>query len=214
MENTQKTQAARWNAQKTQTVVGLGLLTAIVIVLQALAVGIRFGVFNITLVLVPIIVGAALYGWKAGAWLGFVFGVVVLFTDAGAFLAINIPGTIITCILKGTLAGLCVGLVYSAIAKKNRTAAVITSAFTAPIVNTGVFLLGCSVFFLDTLKEWGAGAGFDNVGVYMVTAFVGLNFVVELAINLVLSSAIVMIVNLAKGKIQKKKDNGKPNIDI
>ena len=60
MENTQKTQAARWNAQKTQTVVGLGLLTAIVIVLQALAVGIRFGVFNITLVHVPIIVGAAL----------------------------------------------------------------------------------------------------------------------------------------------------------
>ena len=142
MENTQKTQTARWNAQKTQTVVGLGLLTAIVIVLQALAVGIRFGVFNITLVLVPIIVGAALYGWKAGAWLGFVFGVVVLFTDAGAFLAINIPGTIVTCILKGALAGLCVGLIYSAIAKKNKTVAVITSAFTAPNVNTGVFQLG------------------------------------------------------------------------
>ena len=69
MENTQKTQAARSTAQKTQTVVGLGLLTAIVIVLQALAVGIRVGVFNITLVLVPIIVGAALYGGKAGAWL-------------------------------------------------------------------------------------------------------------------------------------------------
>ena len=81
-------------------------------------------------------------------------------------------------------------------------------------MNTGVFLLGCSVFFLDTLKEWGAGAGFDNVWVYMVTAFVGLNFVVELAINLVLSSAIVMIVNLAKGKIRKNKDNGKQNIDI
>lgn len=203
----EKTQKARWNAQKTQTVVGLGLLTAIVIVLQAFALGIRFGPFSITLVLVPIIVGAALYGWKAGAWLGFVFGVVVLATgDAAAFLAINIPGAIATCILKGTLAGLCVGLVYSALEKKNRTAAVITSAFTAPVVNTGVFLLGCSVFFLDTLKEWGAGAGFDNVWVYMVTAFVGLNFVVELAINLVLSSAIVMIVNLAKGNIKKKKD--------
>ena len=78
----------------------MGLLTAIVVVLQAMAIAIRFGVFNITLVLVPIVVGAALYGWKAGAWLGFVFGVVVLFTDAGAFLAINIPGTIITVLLK------------------------------------------------------------------------------------------------------------------
>ena len=88
---------------------GIGLLTAIVVVLQAMAVAIRFGVFNITLVLVPIVVGAALYGWKAGAWLGFVFGVVVLFTDAGAFLAVNVPGTIITCILKGALAGAAAG---------------------------------------------------------------------------------------------------------
>ena len=65
--------------ENSKKIVGLGLLTAIVIVLQALAISIRFGVFNITLVLVPIIVGAALYGYKAGAWLGGVFGVVVLF---------------------------------------------------------------------------------------------------------------------------------------
>ena len=63
----------------TKTIVGVGLLTAIVVVLQALAVFIRpSGIFNISLVLVPIVVGAALYGWKAGAWLGLVFGVIVL----------------------------------------------------------------------------------------------------------------------------------------
>ena len=178
----------------TKALVGLGLLTAIVVVLQAMAIGIRFGVFTITLVLVPIVVGAALYGWKAGAWLGFVFGVVVLFTDAGAFLAVNVPGTIITCILKGTLAGLCAGAVYGLIKKKNKIAAVITAGVVSPVVNTGVFLLGCVLFFMDTIKEWAAGAGFENAGTYMVTAFVGLNFVVELAINLVLSSAIVTII--------------------
>ncbi len=178
----------------TKALVGLGLLTAIVVVLQAMAIGIRFGVFTITLVLVPIVVGAALYGWKAGAWLGFVFGVVVLFTDAGAFLAVNVPGTIITCILKGTLAGLCAGAVYGLIKKKNKIAAVIAAGVVSPVVNTGVFLLGCVLFFMDTIKEWAAGAGFENAGTYMVTAFVGLNFVVELAINLVLSSAIVTII--------------------
>lgn len=181
-------------------IVGLGLLTAIVVVLQSLAIGIRFGVFNITLVLVPIIVGAALYGWKAGAWLGFVFGVVVLFTDAGAFLAVNIPGTIITCILKGTLAGLAAGLVYSLVSKKNNVAAVIAAGIVSPVVNTGIFLLGCVVFFLDTIKEWAAGA---DVFTFMLTSFVGLNFVVELAINLVLSSAIVVIVNLGKKTFNK-----------
>ncbi len=176
------------------TLVGLGLLTAIVVVLQAMAISIRFGVFAITLTLVPIIVGAALYGWQAGAWLGFVFGVVVLFTDAGAFLAVNVPGTIITCILKGTLAGAAAGIVYDIISSRNRLVGVIAAGIASPVVNTGVFLLGCMLFFMDTIKEWAAGAGFENAGAYMVTAFVGLNFVVEMVINLALSSAIVAII--------------------
>ena len=184
-------------------VVVLGLLTAIVIVLQALAIGIRFGVFNITLVLVPIVVGAALYGWKAGAWLGAVFGVVVLLTDAGAFLAINVPGTIITCVLKGALAGLAAGFVYKLLENKNKWVAVISAAVVAPVVNTGVFLLGCCVFFLETIRAWGEGAGFDNVGTYMIVGFVGINFLVEMGINLVLSSAIVRIVDLGKRKLAR-----------
>ena len=89
---------------KTVKIVGTGLLMAIVVVLQALVSGIRFGTFSITLTLVPIIIGAALFGPLAGALLGTVFGVVVLITDAGAFMAISIPGTIIVCILKGALA--------------------------------------------------------------------------------------------------------------
>lgn len=187
----------------TKAIVGLGLMTALIVVLQGLALGIRFSVFNITLCLVPIVVGAALFGWKAGAWLGFVFGVMVLATDAGAFLAVNVPGTIITCILKGTLAGLCAGAVYRLISKKNKIAAVITAGIVSPVVNTGVFLLGCVLFFMDTIKEWAAGAGFENVGTYMVTAFVGLNFVVELAINLVLSSAIVAIIEYGVKSIKE-----------
>lgn len=181
-----------------RSLVGIGVLTAIVIVLQGLASSIRFGTFSITLVLVPIIVGAAVYGWKAGAWLGFVFGVMVLLTDAGAFLAINVPGTIITCILKGMLAGLAAGAVYRLIEPKSQTTAVVTAGVVCPVVNTGVFLIGCLLFFLKTVKEWGAGAGYDNVGAYFLFGFVGLNFVVELAINLVLSTAIVRILNIIK----------------
>lgn len=182
---------------KTKTIVGVGLLTAIVVVLQALAIGIRFGVFNITLVLIPIIVGVALYGQWVGTWLGFVFGLVVLFTDAGAFLAINVPGTIITCILKGMLAGLVAGFVYNAL-KKNTLTAVIGAGVVAPVVNTGLFLIGCRLFFYDTIKMWAEGAGFANAGVYMITAFVGINFLVELLINLVLSTVIVRLIEIGK----------------
>lgn len=183
---------------KTKTIVGVGLLTAIVAVLQAMAIGIRFGVFNITLVLIPIIVGVALYGYLAGAWLGLVFGIIVLATDAGAFLAISVPGTIVTCILKGVLAGLLAGVVYKALEKKNALLAVIAAGATAPVVNTGIFLLGCRLFFYDTIKVWAEGAGFSNAGLYMITAFVGINFLVELVINLVLSAVIVRIIAIGK----------------
>ena len=183
---------------KTKTLVGIGLLTAVVVVLQALALGIRLGIFNITLVLVPIIVGVALYGYAAGIWLGAVFGLIVLFTDAGVFMAINIPGTIITCILKGVLAGFLAGIAYKSLEQKNTLMAVIVAGIVAPVVNTGTFLIGSRLFFYDTIKEWAAGAGFANAGVYMLTAFVGLNFLVELAINLILSTVIVRIIQIGR----------------
>ena len=52
---------------KTQKVVGMGLFTAIIVALQMLASAIKFGPFSITLVLAPIVIGAALYGIGAGA---------------------------------------------------------------------------------------------------------------------------------------------------
>lgn len=182
-----------------KTIAGLGLLTAIVIVLQMLGSFIRFGAFSITLVLVPLVVGASLYGAASGAWLGFVFGMVVLLSgDAAAFMAVNAFGTIVTVLVKGTLAGLCAGLVYKALEKKNSFLATFAAAATCPIVNTGVFLIGCLLFFMDTVAAWGAAAGFSSVGSYMLVGFVGINFVLELLTNLLLSSTIVRIISLGK----------------
>ena len=103
---------------KTKKIVGIGLFTAIVLVLQFLGGGIKFGMFSISLVLLPIVVGAAVYGWQAGAWLGFTFGVAVLLSgDAAAFLAVDVIGTILTVLVKGTAAGLGSGLVYKLVLK-------------------------------------------------------------------------------------------------
>lgn len=184
--------------EKTLMLAVMGVLTAIVIVLQAMAIGIRFGTFSITLVLVPIVVGAAMYGWKAGAWLGLVFGAVVLMTDAGAFLAVSVPGTVVTCILKGVLAGAAAAAVYKLLENKNRWAAILAAAIVCPVVNTGVFLLGCLIFFYDTISEWAAGAGFANVGAYLIVGFVGLNFLVEMLINICLSTVIVRVLSIVK----------------
>ena len=201
MENTKNT--SQWNAKKTMAVVVMGLLTAIVVVLQIFASGVNIGgVANITLVLAPTIVGAALYGWKAGAWLGAVFSAVVLISGQAAFfMAMSIPGTIITVLVKGTLAGIAGGLIYKLVEKKNRTAAVVAAGIITPVVNTGIYILGCLVFFKDFLQ---AGVEADGRGLfaYIIFVMVGLNFVVELAINLVLSSAMVLILDLAQKKLR------------
>lgn len=201
MEN-EKIMSPKGKRITTQTIVGIGLLTAIVVVLQFVSMGLRFSAFSITLTLVPIVVGAALYGWKAGAWLGFVFGVAVLLTgDANAFLTVNVPGTIITVLVKGALSGLCAGAVYRLVSRKNQIVAVLLASITAPVVNTGVFLIGCMVFFLDTVKEWANGT---NLAAYMLVGFVGLNFLIELGTNLVLNPAIVTIINVGRKSIAKK----------
>ena len=104
---------------RTKKIATLGILTAVVIVLQLMGSFIRFGQFSISLVLIPIVVGAALYGPLAGAWLGFVFSLVVLLSgDAASFLAVNVFGTILTVIAKGTIAGYFSGLVYKIFANK------------------------------------------------------------------------------------------------
>ena len=183
----------------TKTLAGLGRMTAIVIVLQLVGGAIRFGTFSISLVLLPIVVGAALYGAGAGAWLGFVFGAAVLFSgDAAAFLAVNAPGAVILCLAKGTLAGLCAGLVYKLAEKKSKILGTALAAVTAPVVNTGIFLLGCWAFFLDTVKGWAAAAGVENVGMYMLVGFVGINFVIELAVNVLLCPVVVRVVDAGK----------------
>lgn len=189
-------ESKRFNTRK---LTGLALLTAVVVILQFLGAFIRFGPFSISLVLIPIVVGAALYGVLAGAWLGFVFGLVVLLSgDAAAFLVISPIGTVLVVLLKGALAGLCAGAVYKALSKVNETVAVIVAAIVAPVVNTGIFLLGCLTFFLPTVTEWGQAMGFESVGKYMILGLVGGNFLFELLFNVILSPVIVRLIRLGK----------------
>lgn len=183
----------------TRTLAGVAIFTAIVVILQFIGSAIRLGPFSVSLVLVPIVIGAALYGIEAGVWLGFVFGIVVLLSgDAAAFLAVNAPGTIITCTVKGMAAGLLSGSVYALLSHKSDTLGVVSAAIAAPVCNTGVFLLFCRVFFMDTINAWAHGAGIENAGVYMLTAFVGVNFLLELVINIILAPVIVRLIRTAR----------------
>ena len=183
---------------KTQRLTGLALMTGIIIVLQIVASFIKFGPFTITLALAPIIIGAALYGAGAGACLGGVFGVVVFIAcvagwDMGGNILFTARPlvTLILCVVKGALAGLAAGAVYRALAQRSPMAGSILAGIMCPVVNTGIFCLGLAGFYYDTLVAWAGGTALVY---YVITVLVGLNFLLEMAINLVLSSVIVRVV--------------------
>lgn len=190
-------------SEKTRRLTGLALLTAIVAVLQVVASFIKFGPFTITLALAPILIGAALYGPKAGAYLGGVFGLVVLIAcilgwDPGGSTLWNANPflTACICLVKGIAAGAAAGAVYRAVVGGSRAhgrmmTGSIVAGIVSPLVNTGLFVLALTLLFHDILVTWAAGS---ELIYYIVFVLTGINFVLELVLNLVLSTVIVRVV--------------------
>lgn len=177
------------------------MLTAVVVVLALLGTAIRFGTFNVNLALVPIVIGAALLGVWYGAWFGLVNAMVILLSgDAGPFIAINAFGAVVTVVAKGVLAGLCSGLVYRAMQKHNQYAAVLLAALVCPAVNTGVFLIGCRLFFWDTLALWSQGTNAQSTFSYVIVFLIGVNFLLEIAINVILAPVIARLLGFSEDK--------------
>ena len=184
-----------------QKLVFTAVMTAIVVILQLVAILSRvvLPVFAINLVLIPIVIGAAIGGVKVGAWLGFISGVAVLISgDASAFLTVDIFGTIVVVLLKGTVSGIAAAGAFKLVEKKNKYLAVLAAAVACPLANTGIFILGCFIFFMDTVREWGSALGFENAFAYIILGMVGINFVIELVLNLVLSPAAVRLLDIKK----------------
>ena len=181
--------------KKIKQMVGISLLIAVMFVLQFLAsvFPIKIGPVSLSLVLIPIVLGAATYGVAAGGILGGAFGVMTYIfcvngMDGGGHMVFQ--ASPILCFLvvmaKGILCGMASGAVYYVLHKKNGYIAMLCAAIICPIVNTGVFLTGMFLFFMDVLKLWAGGS--DVVG-YVLSGLILLNFLPELAINIAFSPA-------------------------
>ena len=72
------------------------------------------------------------------------------------------------------------------------------AAIVCPLTNTGVFLIGCLVFFMDTVAMWGEGLGYANTAEYVFLGLVGGNFLFELVTNIVLSPVVVKLLDFGK----------------
>lgn len=167
----------------------LAILTAIVIVLQlvfAPMIGAATGL-SPALVLIPIVIGVATCGLGGGAWLGAVFALIVMFDPTTVpFIQHNLLLTILLVFLKGVGSALIAGLVFKLFSKKNKYLAITLAAIVAPVFNTGIFVLGSLLFFVEI----------TGVEIYML--FISLNFVVETVINAAFVPAIYHILSIVK----------------
>lgn len=187
----------------TRKLTTLAIFTALIVILQLISALLTRFVpalpVSITLTLVPIVVGAALYGVGAGAYLGGVFGVVVMLfcitaLDAGGAMLWNANPLMcaLVCLVKGIAAGAVAALVYRALCGKNKTAAAVAAGVCAPTVNTLLFIIAVFLFFRETLTLW---AGGKDLLTYAILGLAGINYLLELAVNLVLAPVIVRIIN-------------------
>lgn len=179
---------------KIKRMAGIALLMAMILVMQFIGGMIPpVGGFSISLVLIPIVLGSAIFGPRAGGLLGGAFGVVVVInciTGADPGGAMVFQANPILCILvvlgKGILAGLASGAAYAALKGVNSYLAMVVAAIVCPVVNTGTFVVCMYLFFIDVLAAWAGGA--DVLG-YILTGLILANFVPELIINVVFSPA-------------------------
>lgn len=202
-----KTEKSRFFSARNITF--LAVLVALVVVLQVLGGYFKIGATSLSFVLVPIVLGGIMLGAWAGALLGLIFGFIVLMygvTGADPFTAIllgDYPAwTSVLCLLKGAVAGFVSGILYKLISKKSSYAGVFVASAAAPIVNTGLFILG-ALLMSDTLSENFVSDG-QTVIYFLIIGCAGVNFLIELAINLVLSPAVYTVDRVVEKQLMKK----------
>lgn len=187
----------------------MAILLALVIALQSIS---SIGVVTLCLCLVPITLGSIVLDWKCGGILGFVFGLVAIFWGIVGkdvftlylFQASPIM-TILICIVKGTLAGMVPAFIYNALKKYNKLAASIVAAISAPVVNTGIFALGCIIIKNDVISVAGKlGIETANFMMLLFGVLITANFFIELLINVVFAPSLNKVADVVTKRINSK----------
>ncbi len=184
----------------------LGILVALVIVLQLFASAIpMFGV-TLNFSLIPIALAGIIIGATGGAIVGFICGLVVFITMAvlggepstAFFFQTNPVILTAMCIGKTTLAGAVSGWLFKLFKidenPKSKVIAVFVSSFVIPVINTGIYMLGI-VLMKDSAVEF-LGLSSSGAGVVFTVVFgmIWLNFILEIVITSLFAPALYRVV--------------------
>jgi uncharacterized membrane protein len=192
----------------SKQVTGIAVLLALVIVLQALGGTIVIGPVQLNFTLIPIVLGAILFGPWVGAFLGLACGIIVLIQVIMGMVPFyvliwtNDPiATTLTCLVKTTVAGYLSGLFFQILSKKNTSVAVFVASGIVPIVNTALFVVGC-LCMTNSVYTMADG---KNVLAFILVSLVTFNFFIELAINLIVAPALKQVIGIVDKRFKRNK---------
>ncbi len=167
--------------------------------------GFRPSCGRITLLHIPVILGAALTGPVGGMVLGGVFGLTSFFQCFGlstfgtTLFSINPAGTFIVCVIPRILLGLVAAYLYRAFDHlAGKWSGTITGAL-ATICHTAMFMGTLAIFFYtsDYLQGFAAMMGTTNVFAFII-AFVGLQGLLEIILAAIVVGALIPVIKKAR----------------
>ena len=186
----------------------IGLMTGILIVMSFTPLGyFRTMGLDISLMMIPVGIGAMLIGPRAGLWLGFIFGATSFYqTMMGSspvmmmLFNINPVFTFLLCIPTRMLMGWLTGMIFKGVHKvdRSKTISYFVGGFSAAFLNTVFFMGALMLFFWNTsyIQELNASLGGLNP-IMFVVAFVGVNGLLEMPASCVVGGIISKAVNRA-----------------
>lgn len=183
---------------QTGALVRLAVLTAILLLMEATGLGmIRTPAgLELTILQIPVLVGAIVMGPAAGGILGGVFGCISFWECFGKswfgtqLLAISPVGTFLTCIPTRILMGVLCGLIFRALYRIDRTRLLsfAVAGLSGAVLNTLLFMGVLMAFFYQTsfLQELTGGL---NV-LLAAAALVGVQGLIEAVVCTVAGAAV------------------------
>ena len=172
---------------KTIKMAQMAILIAIVLIMAFTPLGyLKTAGLEISLITIPVAIGALVIGPGAGAILGCVFGLTSFYQCFGmsAFgamlLSINPLYTFLVCVPTRIMEGYLAGLIFKALIKvdKTKTICYFVGSLLTAVFNTVFFVGVLFLFFWNTDFIQSLNATGANAFLFFI-AFVGLNGVVE-----------------------------------
>ena len=185
------------NQKRVRVIAGTAILTALIVVFQIIGNYVQFGPVSINLSLLPIALGAILYGPLVGFMLGVINGALILLAPStGIFLSYSIFWTVLVCILKTGLAGLLSGLIFKLFKGKGIIPGIFISSLIIPIINSGIFILACLTVMRDIFIEAFNKSGMVNMFIFMISVVITWNFLFEFLTTLLLTPTLIYVVKV------------------